>query len=521
MGIPSKFGYGPNEPRITLKTFLDTYESELVDGFYTITVSGKLPFNQDLVNSKLTTFKDIYNAVKNNFPDDESATTKGDNISHIGGDFALLRKQIKNGIITSDILNAIRKIATNKEIKDFLNLEVVSAVYYSAKNRVDTIEEWIDIVLNSKGELKSKDGLPVDNRTKVWCSIPVENFISPLLEARNKTKADKTNQQLSTEKREQAAAKDYCLKLLINTLYGVFASPFFSIGNTVVANNITAKARLNVWMLAKALKLYQVITDGGFYSYNDILFLNPNGKRPGLAALSNISNLDKHKSIKKGTLKDDNGNTLTWDKIKDSVKSKGSKDIDRWAKTHVNNFWSNYDLKLNFQLEHKAENTSPVISYWGKGHYAFKNIGGNLEYKIRGTKQYENEEDKTHSPMYDILKSIVDGDLHPQIKDMNHTHTLILKIGKHLDIQKSKGYVNQKHYRPGDLVVEDRTLRLNNTHVHLENEAQLNLRKNRKKFRTVNGKKIPCELYERFLPEGIDTLHKKLLNNSTFHRKAN
>jgi excisionase family DNA binding protein len=41
---------------------------------------------------------------------------------------------------------------------------------------------------------------------------------------------------------------DAVLKLLINTLYGVLTSRHFAVGNTVVSNNITARARLGAWM---------------------------------------------------------------------------------------------------------------------------------------------------------------------------------------------------------------------------------------------------------------------------------
>ena len=52
---------------------------------------------------------------------------------------------------------------------------------------------------------------------------------------------------------------------MINTLYGVFASKFFRLGNTVEGDNITAKARCHVWKGAKSLNCNQTITDGSTY----------------------------------------------------------------------------------------------------------------------------------------------------------------------------------------------------------------------------------------------------------------
>jgi DNA polymerase elongation subunit (family B) len=42
-------------------------------------------------------------------------------------------------------------------------------------------------------------------------------------------------------------------KLIINSIYGVFASKYFNIGNVILANNITARARLNIWFASRPL----------------------------------------------------------------------------------------------------------------------------------------------------------------------------------------------------------------------------------------------------------------------------
>ena len=73
---------------------------------------------------------------------------------------------------------------------------------------------------------------------------------------------------------------------MVNTLYGSLVCRHFAIGNTVVANNITARACLGVWMLAKALGLRQTITDGGIYQPAAVPHLKPDAKCPGLDTLS-------------------------------------------------------------------------------------------------------------------------------------------------------------------------------------------------------------------------------------------
>jgi hypothetical protein len=69
--------------------------------------------------------------------------------------------------------------------------------------------------------------------------------------------------------------------------------------------NITARARCDVWKLAKPLNLAQSITDGGAYSLMDVFFFKENLqklRKPGFDQLSNVKELRKHKYIKAGPL---------------------------------------------------------------------------------------------------------------------------------------------------------------------------------------------------------------------------
>ena len=51
-------------------------------------------------------------------------------------------------------------------------------------------------------------------------------------------------------------------KLCTNTVYGDMVSPFFKVGNVIVGNNITARARALAWCMEKGLNGWQTITDG-------------------------------------------------------------------------------------------------------------------------------------------------------------------------------------------------------------------------------------------------------------------
>lgn len=96
---------------------------------------------------------------------------------------------------------------------------------------------------------------------------------------------------------DKDSTKNAGLKLIINATYGVQASSYFDIGNVVVANNITARARGFAWMMAKAFGMYQTITDGGIFNLNTVNHWKD--KRPGLHTLTHINNT---KSLKTKTI---------------------------------------------------------------------------------------------------------------------------------------------------------------------------------------------------------------------------
>ena len=93
--------------------------------------------------------------------------------------------------------------------------------------------------------------------------------------------------------------------IAINTLVhesSQLASAHYDIGNTVVANNITAKARLGVWLVSRSVKGLQSITDGYMYESSKIYRLKNDMKSPGLETLSDYRKMEKHRSIKTTSL---------------------------------------------------------------------------------------------------------------------------------------------------------------------------------------------------------------------------
>jgi hypothetical protein len=125
IGIPTIFSISNDRPKkTTLKKFLKEHKGELVDGLYTIYVSGALNHKQDLVFSKYgLTCNQIGGKILRGHYDD----TEDEIESRLGGKFLLTSQEIHLGIITSHTLEVIEKVCSSKEYKEWMNLEVQAA----------------------------------------------------------------------------------------------------------------------------------------------------------------------------------------------------------------------------------------------------------------------------------------------------------------------------------------------------------------------------------------------------------
>lgn len=540
IGLPSQYGFTGTERGITLKDFFKLFplfdpatgKGELLPGLWQVMVNGKLTFQQDLLFSKKVEISEINKACRDKqdkTTDIKTTEDRDSDLSHIPGIFMLTRKELQNAILTADIWKALVATATEKELKELYNLEVRSACFYKASDRVK-VADWTNTVLASDGSFRtSKTGAGgiVDDRTTAWCEVPIGEFMGELLAERKRVKSESNNAVKGSLEQIQAKAKDTSLKLFINTLYGVFCSIYFPVGNAVVANNITARARLGTWMMNKALWTRQSITDGGIYSPSEVPLLLP-GKKPGLHILSDWK---RWKDSKNGTNRKTTalGNIDWITTIENRVPlvkrgEQGYLDIDAIALDHVNNFWSNYNLQLPFAIEHKRENSFLSAAYLSKSHYGllvWEKVNGcwtqEIKYKIRGAKEYANADEyqKTLrlSPMYQLLTNIICGsDEFPL--ELTYDHFYLLKLTKYREIQGCNGYLNQKHLLPGDEVIEDRTFHLNNLYTSVDTVDEYLKRYKRTTAKTVKGTRINLELFEHARDAGIS----KVVSNAIADR---
>lgn len=177
------------------------------EDYWAIDFDAKLHFDQDIFPSKIRTKK------SEEFDNPDETLTA----------VIYFTREIKGGILTKDILKICERFWTKEQYEFLLNIKFNRAIYY-LKNQV----------------------------TKAY---KFENLITFFQDIR-KDKEHSLNQ---------------IAKLLINTLYGVMVSEHFIVGNVLIGNLITAKARSQVYMMKKKYNLFQSITDGGLCdaNYND------------------------------------------------------------------------------------------------------------------------------------------------------------------------------------------------------------------------------------------------------------
>ena len=392
IGIPTVISFSNHtEKRISLKSFLKKYRNELVDGLYVIYVSGFLNHKQDLVFSKyeLTSNNVGGKILQSHYEDNDGFEGR------VGGQFLLTSKQIELGIITSEVLDVIEKVSSNKELKDWMNLNVDLVVYYP-KDKELPLAEWINKHNHSTkiGALTPQS----DNRSRYWCRFSLDKFIGKLLETRLSYKSKRHESPIYE-------CKQILLKLFINTLYGDLASPFFPIGNSVVANNITASVRVGSWIMSKALSCKFIVTDGGLYTPLAIPTFKTQYKsfrKPGLETLySKDSNWEKfieYKSLFDITTSKELQDLLSQENIQDYIDTK--------ALEHIYKFCEIYNINFPFRIEHKLDHSGylAVSNPYGKVDYIIYTYKGSEVIRIRGIQP----KDCDIHPKVELLRAIAE-----------------------------------------------------------------------------------------------------------------
>ncbi len=250
----------------TLRMFLKRYSKDLVPGMWQARVSCKdnatLKYKQDYLVSWFPP-KDISKMVT----DSEFANTDDwwtvDNV----GEIKILTNEVHHAIITHDFIQWLENVASARQRKELLDTLVIeTAMFYPARDRVNSVEELLEAHKTHKGENTTKASrarsktrkISVEEECHKWYGIDMGKLlINKLL--------------LERKKHPKKTPFNELYKLCINTTYGDMVSPFFTVGNVVVGNNITARARALAWCMEKGLHGWQSITDGCTFDLNRVL----------------------------------------------------------------------------------------------------------------------------------------------------------------------------------------------------------------------------------------------------------
>lgn len=276
LGIPSLLDY-PRETKrnkyLTLKQFLKKYRKHFVPGLWQARISlddGIYLDNQQDYFASFIPPKSMRNISTDNVTHSTDKWWEIDNF----GESKIFKNEITNGIITHDGLQWLENVASPKLRNELLSkLKVVTALWYSQQDRVDSIEDLLEATRKHKGvnttEIKYLKGrqrkVSIQEECHKWYGVNLGELLVNTL-------------MIERAKYPKKTPLNTLYKLCVNTIYGDMVSPFFKIGNVVVGNNITARARALAWCMEKGFYGWQTITDGCAFDLNKVAF-NREGRR--------------------------------------------------------------------------------------------------------------------------------------------------------------------------------------------------------------------------------------------------
>lgn len=378
IGIPIIFDYKRDSERneyLTLRQFLSKYSKEFVPGLWQGRVSLKENYQlknpQDYLASWIPP-KDISKMVT----DSEYQTTdrwwEVDNI----GTIKIFKYDIQNAIITHDFIQWLDNVASKKQRAELLdNLLVVTAMWYPKCERVSSIKNLLKAYKNHKGTNKTQVNHKSQQTEKVvsekecyaWYGINLGDLIV-------------TKLLIERKKHPKKTPLNELYKLCINTIYGDMVSPFFTVGNVVVGNNITARARALAWCMEKGLNGWQTITDGCTFDLNQVTYPYKKFKINGINSTSTYRDRgNKHLKLE-SLAKDSKDNINKW-----SLNSDGSLSVDNGGRSIIIDAKQALFQVSKLALDH-LRNQFPKLDVL---HQVTKDIYGNdrlgqFEFEVKG-----------------------------------------------------------------------------------------------------------------------------------------
>lgn len=270
LGIPVIIDYPIKSERNnydTLRKFLTTYGKELVPGLWQARVSVKdgkqLEYKQDYLASWYPP-KDLSKLpTDSDFADTDQWWTI-DNV----GEIKIFTNEINHAIITHDFIQWLDNVASPRQRKELLDCLVVeTAMFYPASERVNSVEELKEKHELHEGKNTTKARVRKTRTRKISIEMECHSWYGI-----NLGELLVTRLLIERKKYPKKTPFNDLYKLCTNTVYGDMVSPFFTVGNVVVGNNITARARALAWCMEKGLHGWQSITDGCAFDLNRVLY---------------------------------------------------------------------------------------------------------------------------------------------------------------------------------------------------------------------------------------------------------
>lgn len=374
----------------TLRKFLKLYGNELVPGLWQARVSTpkdyELKYSQDFLISwipprdphKLPTDTDLQEVEW--FSEDNIGITK------------IFTNQVNLALINQDFIDWLDNTASKRQRKELLdNLHVVTAMFYPASERCHDVVEFFNAIEEHKGKnqcmaiakKRKTKKVTIEEECHSWMAVNLgELLVTRLLAERSKYSKHNPDEKPLNE----------LLKLCINTIYGDMVSPFFDIGNVVVGNNITARARAMAWYMEKGLNGFQTITDGCAFELNRVTYPRATSLTSETVLTTYLPAENGHYSLRPiggvdriETLSNADGLGLTLYEA-DKITQLNNKDAKSWIENQIT-----AHLKKIFP-------NAPVISKFSfeiKDIYDAGGFHGTANYKFR--KDLKTEEGKMRS----------------------------------------------------------------------------------------------------------------------------
>ncbi len=354
----------------TLREFLKKYKKYLVNGLWCARLFGSFEgssFSQDLMISKTKdSVRSYENKLSQSVASDNSEVSEF--LNALTSNMCCLTKEINGGLLNSDVLEIILNHTSNQEKSYWLdNIQVTGFTGYLSINRVNSIEE-----ISGNGHAKCNVDLKKStNNTSIntkWIEIPLDEYADKLLKLRKEyTKKTPMNN---------------FLKLVINATYGVICSQYFDtddtgISNVVVANNITARARVLAWCMSKALRTAMSITDGGVFDLNQVV--SSKVKTPTLTQFCKLSDDIFSKSSRNlifelKPLLDQEINISDYaDESKANELVELIKAIDKKAWEHCANMFPELSIFKENQFSFESKNVYTDLTLHNKSDYILEN----------------------------------------------------------------------------------------------------------------------------------------------------